>query len=216
MKKAIFSIIISLFLSVVLHAQKSGGEKHDASLPNYYENSSTLIIDDRVYEVEVWESKGEPHRVRVDIKEENSDLVFYARFKDSGDIQEWSPRPSLKNIQSAADVIRDVFPLEDRTNFVSDNFLTFVFRVSTDSGKIEATKFFIVMENGVDRPLCSIPPSTIFEIEKRFAEVLEFDITEENKKYDSLVCSISIMFGPDGKVLVRKPDSMYIHSFEEY
>ena len=215
MKKAIFSIIISLFLSVVLHAQKSGGEKHDASLPNYYENSSTLVVGNKKYIVKVRELKG-MNNFRVDIKEENSDLVFYARFKDSGDIQEWSPRPSLKNIQSAADVIRDVFPLEDRTNFVSDNFLTFVFRVSTDSGKIEATKFFMEMENGVDRPLCSIPPSTIFEIEKRFAEVLEFDITEENKKYDSLVCSISIMFGPDGKVLVRKPDSMYIHSFEEY
>ena len=215
MKKAIFSIIISLFLSVVLHAQKSGGEKHDASLPNYYENSSTLIIDDRVYEVEVWESKGEPHKVRVDIEEENSDFLG-AYNKEAGKWVEWSPRPSLKNIPSVADVIRDVFPLEDRMNFVSDNFLTFVFRVSTDSGKIEATKFFMVMENGVDRPLCSIPPSTIFEIEKRFAEVLEFDITEENKKYDSLVCSISIMFGPDGKVLVRKPDSMYIHSFEEY
>ena len=215
MKKAIFSIIISLFLSVVLHAQKSGGEKHDASLPNYYENSSTLIIDDRVYEVEVWESKGEPHKVRVDIEEENSDFLG-AYNKEAGKWVEWSPRPSLKNIPSVADVIRDVFPLEDRMNFVSDNFLTFVFRVSTDSGKIEATKFFMEMENGVDRPLCSIPPSTIFEIENRFAEVLEFDITEENKKYDSLVCSISIMFGPDGKVLVRKPDSMYIHSFEEY
>ena len=214
MKKAIFSIIISLFLSVVLHAQKSGGEKHDASLPNYYENSSTLVVGNKKYIVKVRELKG-MNNFRVDIEEENSDFLG-AYNKEAGKWVEWSPRPSLKNIPSVADVIRDVFPLEDRMNFVSDNFLTFVFRVSTDSGKIEATKFFIVMENGVDRPLCSIPPSTIFEIEKRFAEVLEFDITEENKKYDSLVCSISIMFGPDGKVLVRKPDSMYIHSFEEY
>ena len=214
MRKKIFTIIVALLLTFVLHAQKTSGSKHDSSLPNYYENSSTLVVGNKKYIVKVRELKG-MNNFRVDIEEENSDFLG-AYNKEAGKWVEWSPRPSLKNIPSVADVIRDVFPLEDRTNFVSDNFLTFVFRVSTDSGKIEATKFFMEMENGVDRPLCSIPPSTIFEIENRFAEVLEFDIMEENKKYDSLVCSISIMFGPDGKVLVRKPDSMYIHSFEEY
>lgn len=214
MKTNILTIFVALFLSTAMHAQKTDGTVSMPSLPNYYQSTRTMLVNNKNYVVQVSDYIVRDD-IRIDIKEENSGN-FVSRFRDSGEVQEWPPVISLKNNASVAKVVREIFSRDEMLFHVSKSPMWFVFNVSTDSGKIVDTHFYMDIEGGSDRSLYSISPTTIIKFMDRFEEILEFNITSDDKEYDYIPARIGIKIDKNGYVLVKKPDALKYTTFDTY
>lgn len=213
MRTLIITAALVMSTSTALFAQKDLKDSFSISLPDYYEQSYEQVDEGTTYDVIVEVPNSGNTLIMIQKKGRE---YFDVHRRDTGEFVEWSPTVPIKRITDVADIIKETIPLTTRNTLVSQNSLKFVFLVSTESGRIEDSYFSMIIKPGTDRALCSIPPSTIIELSRKFAEILEFDVKDEYKKYDYLVAGIRIRFGYNGKILIRKPEARNDSEFSEY